>query len=247
MTDAEKDAAWRSLPEFFKEKVRRDYAKAVEALKFDPKNVWIEMHILFLAEYFGKHNLTATEDEKPKMVNKEKMRQKLELQEYAAKNRKRLEVQEVKLGDVVKILRGVFAGEHGTVKEVQAFGGYDPDDLFFSVALGHEVPEKYRMHPNSLAKNVIGGLSNTDFEVIGSKVNEPKSDVQQAEMEKAMQESLNIMESAERAEYWQRYRMELAKEIAQATIQATQSFNLDLVMSTVDGIVERLKGGVNNG
>lgn len=63
MTDAEKDVAWRSLPEDFKRQLRCDYTTAESAYSLDPTNVRIEAHKYFLGMYFGKHNLTATEEE----------------------------------------------------------------------------------------------------------------------------------------------------------------------------------------
>lgn len=66
MTDKEKDAVWRSLPENIKEEIATDYSKALQAYSFDPNNARIDAHIKFLEEYFGTHNLTAEKEVKPK-------------------------------------------------------------------------------------------------------------------------------------------------------------------------------------
>lgn len=65
MTDAEKDAAWRSLPEVDKAAYRRIYHREA--------NTGVESYGRgyrdALADVLGKHNLTATEDEKPRKTD----------------------------------------------------------------------------------------------------------------------------------------------------------------------------------
>lgn len=95
---------------------------------------------------------------------------KEELEKYAHENRKRLDAQEVKIGDVVKVLRGQFAGETGVVVGMIAcFGDYT--DPYYEVNMDCEVPDKYKCRKNTLAQpnNVIGGLSAYEFEVIGNR------------------------------------------------------------------------------
>lgn len=95
---------------------------------------------------------------------------KEELEKYAHENRKRLDAQEVKIGDVVKVLRGQFAGETGVVVGIIAcFGDYT--DPYYEVNMDCEVPDKYKCRKNTLAQpnNVIGGLSAYEFEVIGNR------------------------------------------------------------------------------
>ena len=96
---------------------------------------------------------------------------KEELEKYAYENRKRLDAQEVKIGDVVKVLRGQFAGETGVVVGIIACIG-DYTDPYYEVDMECEVPDKYKCRKNTLAQpnNVIGGLSVYEFEVIGNRI-----------------------------------------------------------------------------
>ncbi|WP_301708630.1 hypothetical protein [uncultured Duncaniella sp.] len=59
MTDAEKDAVWRSLPDGFKKEVSRHYKSWHNTLAFGGECAVLDY-------IFGKHNLTASEEEKPK-------------------------------------------------------------------------------------------------------------------------------------------------------------------------------------
>jgi len=54
---------WASLSDDLKAQLRIDYKKALDAFKFDPKNVRIETHINFLKCYFGESNLITTDNE----------------------------------------------------------------------------------------------------------------------------------------------------------------------------------------
>ncbi|WP_300905734.1 hypothetical protein [uncultured Bacteroides sp.] len=94
---------------------------------------------------------------------------KEELEKYAHENRKRLDAQEVKIGDVVKVLRGQFAGETGVIVGIIVCGR-DYADPYYEVDMDCEVPDKYKCRKNTLApNNVIGGLSAYEFEVIGNR------------------------------------------------------------------------------
>ncbi len=94
---------------------------------------------------------------------------KEELEKYAHENRKRLDAQEVKIGDVVKVLRGQFADETGVVVGIIACIG-DYTDPYYEVNMDCDVPEKYKCRKSFISpNNVIGGLSAYDFEVIGNR------------------------------------------------------------------------------
>lgn len=94
---------------------------------------------------------------------------KEELEKYAHENRKRLDAQGVKIGDVVKVLRWQFAGETGVVVGIIACIG-DYTDPYYEVDMDCEVPDKYKCRKNTLApNNVIGGLTAYEFEVIGNR------------------------------------------------------------------------------
>lgn len=81
MTDAEKDAAWRSLPKGFKDEVKRIYAP-FENWRDDGR--CINSGILMLEDFFGEHNLTATEEQEPKEETK---------------------VRKINVGDIVRVKR----------------------------------------------------------------------------------------------------------------------------------------------
>ena len=94
---------------------------------------------------------------------------KEELEKYARENRKRLDAQEVKLGDVVKLLVRPFAGETGIVVGISACCN-DYTDPYYEVDVNCEVPEKYKCRETLITpNNVIGGLNAHDFEVIGNR------------------------------------------------------------------------------
>lgn len=95
---------------------------------------------------------------------------KEELEQYARENRKRLDAQEVKIGDVVKVLVGQFAGETGIVVGIIACDKYDYTDHYYEIALNCEVPEKYKCRKTLVTpNNVAGGFSAHEFEVIGNR------------------------------------------------------------------------------
>jgi hypothetical protein len=83
MTQDQQDAAWRSLPEDCKRQLRCDYATAESAHSLDPTNVRIETHKKFLDMYFGAHNLTVTEEEKPRFSKGDKVLYVGEKREFA--------------------------------------------------------------------------------------------------------------------------------------------------------------------
>lgn len=94
---------------------------------------------------------------------------KEELEKYAHENRERLESQRVMIGDIVKILRGELAGEKGIVVGIVALDRNDCADPYFEVDMDCKVPDKYKCRKHLLnPRNVVGGLSACDFEVIGN-------------------------------------------------------------------------------
>lgn len=95
---------------------------------------------------------------------------KEELEQYARENRKRLDAQEVKIGDVVKVLVGQFTGETGIVVGIIACDKSDYTDHYYEIALNCEVPEKYKCRKTLITpNNVAGGFTAHDFEVIGNR------------------------------------------------------------------------------
>ena len=101
---------------------------------------------------------------------------KEELERYARDNRKRLEAQEVKLGDVVEMLRGQFAGEKGVVVGIIAYGN-DYTDPYYEVDMQCEVPDKYKCRKTLISpNNVVGGFSACEFVVCGNRAPKKPTD-----------------------------------------------------------------------
>lgn len=107
---------------------------------------------------------------------------KEELEKYARENRKRLDEQEVKLGDVIKVLVGQFAGETGVIVSISACRN-DYTDPYYEADMNCEVPDKYKCRKTLISpNNVIGGLSATDFEVIGNRApKQPTMEIEQGD------------------------------------------------------------------
>lgn len=75
---------------------------------------------------------------------------------------------ELKLGDIVKVLQGKFAGKTGHVVGISAYGN-DFTDPYYDVYMYCEVPEEYRCRKTLInANHVIGGLCADELEVIYS-------------------------------------------------------------------------------
>ena len=80
---------------------------------------------------------------------------------------------ELKLGDIVKLSKGKFAGKTGHVVGISAYGN-DFTDPYYDVYMYCEVPEEYRcrktlINANQInANHVIGGLSADELEVLYS-------------------------------------------------------------------------------
>jgi hypothetical protein len=212
MTDAEKDAAWRSLPEDFKKEVRKDYADAKAAHGLDPTNVRIDMHIIYLERYFGKHNLTATEEEKPRF----------------------------KVGDIVKVSQDMDWGSK-TFKDAKMCFCNTPSEIV-EIKANH-----------ATIKAIVNGVS----VVIPLKDLIHCTEEQEPPLKATAAEGLIQMAKDEMGIVdndtpksgtpdWLAYRMELGKEVAVALIRSGRdtTFLAESTSLIVNGIVERLKGGV---
>lgn len=107
------------------------------------------------------------------------IKEKEEYEKYARDHRKELDTQEVKIGDVVKVLVGQFAGETGIVVGIIACDKSDYTDPYYEIALNCEVPEKYKCRKTLITpNNVAGGFSAHDFEVIGNRApKQPSSEI----------------------------------------------------------------------
>lgn len=111
------------------------------------------------------------------------IKEKEEYEKYARDHRKELDAQEVKIGDVVKVLVGQFAGETGIVIGIIACDKSDYTDPYYEIALNCEVPEKYKCRKTLMTpNNVIGGLSAHEFEVIGNRApKQPSMEIKQGD------------------------------------------------------------------
>lgn len=218
MTDAEKDSVWRSLPDGFKKEVSRHCKSWNNSLAF-------ESECAVLDYIFGKHNLTATEEEKPRFDLGSKA---IVCNGFNRDN--------IKDGDIVTL----FGYD-------SALGGYN---AVLNPIIGTNIPNKHlapyteEQEPkngkpvdfsSSSLQNEISSLSKEDAE----------------ELAKCLAEVNNFIERNQASQVdWLAYRMELAKDTLRdvtscSTPQEMKANELaDYVMTTVDGIVERLKGGV---
>lgn len=98
------------------------------------------------------------------------IKEKEEYEKYARDHRKELDAQEVKIGDVVKVLVGQFAGETGIVVGIIAFDEFDYTDPYYEIALNCDVPEKYKCRKTLITpNNVAGGFTANGFKVIGNR------------------------------------------------------------------------------
>lgn len=119
---------------------------------------------------------------------------KEELEQYARENRKRLDAQEVKIGDVVKVLVGQFAGETGIVVGIIACDKSDYTGPYYDIALNCEVPEKYKCRKTLVTpNNVAGGFSAHDFEVIGNRApKQPSSEIKVGDKVRVREDAPNL-------------------------------------------------------
>lgn len=110
------------------------------------------------------------------------IKEKEEYEKYARGHLKELDSQEVKLGDVVTVLVGHFAGEKGVIVGMSACHN-DYTDPHYEVDMNCEVPEKYKCRKTLMTpNNVIGGLSAHEFEVIGNHTpKQPSMEIKQGD------------------------------------------------------------------
>lgn len=74
--------------------------------------------------------------------------------------------QEIKLGDTVKVLEGVFKDKIGVVVGINTYDK-DFDDPYYEVEMQCEVPDKYKWRKTLIGpNNVIGGVSAEELEVV---------------------------------------------------------------------------------
>lgn len=121
------------------------------------------------------------------------IKEKEEYEKYARDHRKELDAQEVKLGDVVKVLVGQFAGETGIIVGISACHN-DYTDPYYEVDMNCEVPEKYKCRKTLMTpNNVIGGLSAHEFKVIGNHTpKQPSMEIKQGDKVKVSKDAPKV-------------------------------------------------------
>lgn len=81
---------------------------------------------------------------------------------------------EIKLGDKVEVLHGVYKGKTGTIVGMMVLD-QDYTDPYYEVEMGCEVPEKYKCRKTLIgSNNVIGGVSADELEVISPTSQKPR-------------------------------------------------------------------------
>lgn len=145
MTDAEKDAAWRSLPEDYKKEVKEIY----EALECDSKYKDGYAQAILMHTLFGKHNLTATEEPiQDKTMNKEEL----------LKSRKERGKQTLNIGDKVRPIsasgKPLYDGKVATIIEK----GMSGDEVYYGLYIEDVAVEK-RSTPLIGKSEIIGNTS----------------------------------------------------------------------------------------
>lgn len=137
---------------------------------------------------------------------------------------------DVKLGDEVKMFKGLFAGETGTIVGIMACGN-DYTDPYYEVDMNCEVPDKYKCRKTLITpNNVIGGVSANEFEVM---VKEPSDNKPTGGVKAVLSDA-----------YWEEYRAELVKELVFKLINANDVRclqNANYITDFATRIVDNLK------
>lgn len=111
------------------------------------------------------------------------IKEKEEYEKYARDHRKELDAQEVKLGDVVKVLVGHFAGEKGVIVGMIACDKSDYADPYYEIEMECDVPEEFRVRKTLIGQSrVIGGVERRHLKVIGNRApKQPSMEIKQGD------------------------------------------------------------------
>lgn len=111
------------------------------------------------------------------------IKEKEEYEKYARDHRKELDAQEVKLGDVVKVLVGHFAGEKGVIVGMIACDKSDYADPYYEIEMECDVPEEFRVRKTLIGQSrVIGGVERRYLKVIGNRApKQPSMEIKQGD------------------------------------------------------------------
>lgn len=115
------------------------------------------------------------------MSNEIKEKEKYE--KYARDHRKELDAQEVRLGDVVTVLVGHFAGEKGVIVGMIACDKSDYADPYYEIEMECDVPEEFRVRKTLIGQSrVIGGVEKRYLKVIGNRApKQPSMEIKQGD------------------------------------------------------------------
>lgn len=111
------------------------------------------------------------------------IKEKEEYEKFARDHRKELDAQEVKLGDVVTVLVGHFAGEKGVIVGMIACDKSDYADPYYEIEMECDVPEEFRVRKTLIGQSrVIGGVERRYLKVIGSRApKQPSMEIKQGD------------------------------------------------------------------
>lgn len=111
------------------------------------------------------------------------IKEKEEYEKYARDHRKELDAQEVRLGDVVTVLVGHFAGEKGVIVGMIACDNSDYADPYYEIEMECDVPEEFRVRKTLIGQSrVIGGVEKRYLKVIGNRApKQPSMEIKQGD------------------------------------------------------------------
>lgn len=111
------------------------------------------------------------------------IKEKEEYEKYARDHRKELDAQEVRLGDIVTVLVGHFAGEKGVIVGMIACDKSDYADPYYEIEMECDVPEEFRVRKTLIGRSrVIGGVEKRYLKVIGNRApKQPSMEIKQGD------------------------------------------------------------------
>lgn len=111
------------------------------------------------------------------------IKEKEEYEKYARDHRKELNAQEVRLGDVVTVLVGHFAGEKGVIVGMIACNVSDYTDPYYEIEMECDVPEEFRVRKTLIGQSrVIGGVEKRYLKVVGNHApKQPSMEIKQGD------------------------------------------------------------------
>lgn len=127
--------------------------------------------------------MTSFMNAKQKRTMSDEIKEKEEYEKYARDHRKELDAQEVRLGDIVTVLVGHFAGEKGVIVGIIACDKSDYADPYYEIEMECDVPEEFRVRKTLIGRSrVIGGVEKRYLKVIGNRApKQPSMEIKQGD------------------------------------------------------------------